>query len=242
MTEADKPEMDEMNPETPQHAHSADDAARTTAESVDGTQTDESVHKSANESAHESASGQANEATDEPINSTEPTDLAALSHEELLARLNEINTENAQMKDGLLRSKAEMENIRRRSQNEIVAARKFAIEGFAQELLGVKDSLDQASSVELDESASEAVQKMKEGLNLTLKQLDLAMTRFAVVEVEAGPGVRFDPQLHQAISMTPSDEVEANHIVAVVQKGFQLKDRLLRPAMVVVAEDKNRDV
>ena len=127
-----------------------------------------------------------------------------------------------------------------------MAARKYAIEGFAQELLGVRDSLDRASSVAFDEGAGEAVEKMKEGLGLTLKQLDIAMARFAVVEVEAGPGVRFDPERHQAISTTPSAEIEADHIVSVVQKGFLLKERLLRPAMVVVAsaapsEEQSRD-
>ncbi len=176
---------------------------------------------------------QADEQTDPQAAEALPTE--ALSAEELLERLNDTEAQNAQMKDGLLRARAEIENIRRRSQNEVVAARKFAIEGFAQELLGVKDSLDRASSVELDEGAGEAVQKMKEGLSLTLKQLDLALTRFAVVEVEAGPGVRFDPEHHQAISMTPCGDIEADHIVSVVQKGFRLKERLLRPAMVVVA-------
>ncbi len=184
------------------------------------------------EPVNEQTSEQTDEPTDEPAT---PEDLAALPAEELLARLNEANAENAQMKDGQLRARAEIENIRRRSQNEIVAARKYAIEGFAQELLGVRDSLDRASSVALDEGAGEAVEKMKEGLGLTLKQLDIAMARFAVVEVEAGPGVRFDPERHQAISTTPSAEIEADHIVSVVQKGFLLKERLLRPAMVVVA-------
>ena len=167
---------------------------------------------------------------------TETDDPTSLSPQELAERLEQATTENAQMKDGLLRARAEVENIRRRSQNEIVAARKFAIEGFAQEVLSVKDSLDRASEVELDEGAGEAVKQMKEGLSLTLKQLDLAMARFSVVEVEAAPGVRFDPACHQAVSMTPSEEVEADHIVAVVQKGFLLKERLLRPAMVVVAK------
>ena len=139
------------------------------------------------------------------------------------------------MKDSVLRARAEVENIRRRSRNEVVAAHKYAIEGFAQELLGVKDSLDRASTVELDESAGEAVRQMKEGLGLTLKQLDIAMAKFAVVEVEAAPGIRFDPERHQAISTAHSDEVGADHIVTVVQKGFLLKERLLRPAMVVVA-------
>ena len=214
--------------------------------------------------AREKVDEQAREPLDEPIQPTETTDsgdsgnsgdatdsgeaedLAALPADQLLARLNDANAENvqmnAQMKDQLLRTRAEIENIRRRSQNEIVSARKFAIEGFAQELLGVKDSLEQAASVELEQGAGESVQKMKEGLALTLKQLDLAMARFAVAEVEAAPGVPFDPEHHQAISLTRSEDIEAGHIVSVMQKGFTLKERLLRPAMVVVADsDDGRD-
>ena len=210
--------------------------------------------------AREKVDEQAREPLDEPIQPTEPADsgdsansadsadsgeaedLAALPADQLLARLNDANAENAQMKDQLLRTRAEIENIRRRSQNEIVSVRKFAIEGFAQELLGVKDSLEQAASVELEQGAGESVQKMKEGLALTLKQLDLAMARFAVTEVEAAPGVPFDPEHHQAISLTRSEDIEAGHIVSVMQKGFTLKERLLRPAMVVVADsDDGRD-
>jgi molecular chaperone GrpE len=151
--------------------------------------------------------------------------------ETLRSRLEELED----MKDGFLRAKAEMENIRRRSQNEIVSVRKFAIEGFAQELLNVRDSMDQASMVELREEESEAVVKMKEGLELTVKQLDSVLIKFGVSEVEADIGVKFDPELHQAISMVESAEVDSNHIIAVMQKGFMLKGRLLRPAMVVVA-------
>ncbi|MGR3984929.1 MAG: nucleotide exchange factor GrpE [Gammaproteobacteria bacterium] len=156
--------------------------------------------------------------------------------EKLIAKLQQSQTEHAEAHDGLLRARAEVENVRRRSQNEIVAARKFAIEGFARELLGVRDSLERAASVALDEGASEPVGQMKEGLGLTLKQFDLALARFAVVEVEAAPGTRFDPECHQAISTAASDEFEADHIVSVVQKGFLLKERLLRPAMVIVAQ------
>ena len=213
-----------------------------------------------NQQAREKDDEQAREPLDEATQPTETTDsgdsgdsgdsadsgeaedLAALPADQLLARLNDANAENVQMKDQLLRTRAEIENIRRRSQNEIVSARKFAIEGFAQELLGVKDSLEQAASVELEQGAGESVQKMKEGLALTLKQLDLAMARFAVAEVEAAPGVPFDPEHHQAISLTRSEDIEAGHIVSVMQKGFTLKERLLRPAMVVVADsDDGRD-
>lgn len=165
-------------------------------------------------------------------------DLSALTQEQLINQLlaaQEQLDELGEMKDGFLRAKAEMENIRRRSQNEIISARKFAIESFAQELLTVKDSLDHAALVELGDAESTAVVTMKEGLQLTLKQLETAFGKFSVEQVEAIPGVKFNPEQHQAISMAPSEEVESNHIIEVMQKGFLLRDRLLRPAMVVVA-------
>ncbi|MCY3770118.1 MAG: nucleotide exchange factor GrpE [Gammaproteobacteria bacterium] len=162
--------------------------------------------------------------------------LEGVSREEIIERLNEKSSEIDEMKDGYIRAKAEVENVRRRSQNEIISARKYAIEGFALELLSVIDSLDQASKVEMDESSGEAVVKMKEGLELTRKQLGSVMGKFGVSEVEAAPGVKFDPEIHQAISMVESQEIEAEHILDVMQTGFTLKDRLLRPAMVVIAK------
>ena len=158
------------------------------------------------------------------------------SMETLLEQLNEANEQIEEMKSGFLRAKADVENIRRRSQNEIVSARKFAIEGFAQELLSVKDSLDQATKVELDQTQGEAVTRMKEGLELTLRQLETVFGKFSVTEVDAAPGVKFNPEFHQAISIVPGGEIEPDHIVDVMQKGFVLKDRLLRPAMVIVAQ------
>ena len=247
MAEADKTKAAELSPESgpgPQNGpalesgnsekeqRAGDDAARNETESAGG--------EPAGAKTDEPTDEQMDEPTDEPTREQagaddDADDFAALSPQALIEHLNEAKAETARLKDGLLRARAEVENIRRRSQNEIVAVRKFAIEGFAQELLGVRDSLDRASSVELDEGAGDAVQQMKEGLGLTLKQLDIAMAKFAVVEVEAGPGVRFDPERHQAISTATSGDIEAGHIVAVVQKGFLLKERLLRPAMVVVA-------
>lgn len=213
-------ETDKTSAKTAPDAESA--AADSPAESADSAESAESA-----ESAQTPVTGPtADGAADDP---------AALSAEALLERLTQAQAGHAQAKDDLLRARAETENVRRRAQNEVVAARKFAIENFARELLSVKDSLDQAAAVELDDGAGEAVRQMKEGLGLTLKQLDLAMARFAVVEVEAAPGVKFDPQHHQAVSMMASEEVEADHIITVVQKGFLLKERLLRPAMVVVA-------
>ncbi|NKB75610.1 MAG: nucleotide exchange factor GrpE [Gammaproteobacteria bacterium] len=172
----------------------------------------------------------------DPAENADDAVVAEMSRDELIAQLDEANQKISDMRDGYLRAKADVENIRRRTQNEIISARKYAIEGFAQELLSVKDSLDQASKVELGESQTESTEKMKEGLELTLKQLDAALSRFSVTEVEAEPGTKFNPEYHQAISMISGGEIEPDHIVDVMQKGFILKDRLLRPAMVVVAQ------
>jgi len=162
------------------------------------------------------------------------------SREDLIGKLVSAHNQIEEMKNGYVRAKADVENIRRRSQNEIVAARKYALEKFAQELLGVLDSLDQASKVEMDGASSEPVLRMKEGLELTLKQFATAMEKFGITAVEAAPGVKFDPDLHQAISMAPTDEVEPDHILSVMQQGFLLKDRLLRPAMVVIAQSSGK--
>ncbi len=165
---------------------------------------------------------------------------AADSKTELTEKLNIAHEQIDELKESYIRAKAETENIRRRSQNEIISARKYAIDGFAHELLSVVDSLDHATRVEMDTLTEEvnegALVKMKEGLELTLKQLSRVMEKFGVTAVEAAPGVKFNPEIHQAISLFASDEIAPEHIVEVMQKGFLLKDRLLRPAMVVIAE------
>ncbi len=134
-----------------------------------------------------------------------------------------------------VRAHAEMENVRRRADNEVAKARKFAIENFAAELLPVKDSLELASAVEISDDNAEALEKMREGLALTLKMLDKAFEKFNVEELNPAAGDKLDPESHQAMGTMESDEVEPNHVVNVVQKGYRLNDRLLRPAMVMVA-------
>jgi len=201
------------------------DAALKTDESAADIETDPRDHEHADHATEESK-------TDESLAAL----LAECSPEELGSRLLAAENQVAEMQDGYVRARAEVENVQRRSQNEIVSARKFAIEGFARELLSVLDSLDQASKVEIEESGGEAVTKMREGLELTLKQFEQVMEKFGVAVVEAEAGTRFDPDCHQAISMVPGTEIEPDHIVSVMQKGYTLKDRLLRPAMVVVAQ------
>lgn len=138
-------------------------------------------------------------------------------------------------KDSFLRAKAEAENTRRRAEADVASARKFGVERFAGEMLAVKDSLDLARSVELDPQDSPALAKMLEGLELTLKQMDGVFERFSIEEVAAEVGEKFDPERHQAMTTEPSREMDPNHIVRVIQKGYRLHDRLLRPAMVIVA-------
>ena len=139
-------------------------------------------------------------------------------------------------RDDLLRARAEVENIRRRSEMDVTNARKYAVEKFAAEVLLVRDSLDSAARVDLDAEGREIIEKMSEGLALTLKQLDNAMQKFDIVEVAPEIGEKLDPDKHQAMGLVDGDGVEANHIVSVIQKGYTIKDRLLRPAMVMVAK------
>jgi molecular chaperone GrpE len=149
------------------------------------------------------------------------------SMEERLAAAEARATE---MQDAFLRAKADTENIRRRAQEDVAKAHKFAIEGFAEALVPVKDSLEMA--LKLD---TPSVESLKEGVEMTLKQLSSAFERNRLQEVNPVPGEKLDPMKHQAISMVPADQ-EANTIVTVLQKGYMIADRLLRPALVTVAQ------
>jgi len=144
--------------------------------------------------------------------------------------------EIAKLKDAFLRAKAEEDNVRRRAEKEVANSRKFAVEGFAKEMLGVYDSLNLAAAVELSEEADETVKSIHEGVNITLKQLRSAFGKFSLSEIAPAVGDKLDPNLHQAMSMVESDEVDSGCILNVIQSGFELHERLLRPAMVVVAK------
>ena len=151
-----------------------------------------------------------------------------------------LRIENAQLRDEYLRAHADAENARKRAQTEISNARRFALEGFASELLNVRDSLDLARSVDL-EGAEGVVERMVEGLELTLRQLDSAFERFSIFEISPEVGDKLDPDSHQAMTLAPSGEVAPNHICQVIQKGYRLHDRLLRPARVIVAKAPDGD-
>jgi len=166
------------------------------------------------------------------------------SVEELEAKITQLSEELESAKDKSLRAAAEIDNIRRRSSNEQINTRKYAIEGFATELLAVKDSLDLAEQVELSADNKDVIEKMHEGLVLTLKQIDRAFEKFSIENIAPEKGDKLDPELHQAMTVQPSDEVDNNCVLTLIQKGYKLHDRLLRPAMVVIArtpEEKNTE-
>ncbi|MFM0089831.1 nucleotide exchange factor GrpE [Paraburkholderia sediminicola] len=147
------------------------------------------------------------------------------------AALAEAEAKLAEMQESFLRAKAETENVRRRAQEDVARAHKFAIESFAEHLLPVVDSLEAAVA-----HSSDDLQKVREGVELTLRQLSGALEKGRVVALNP-VGEKFDPHRHQAISMVPADQ-EPNTVVAVLQKGFVIADRVLRPALVTVAAPK----
>ena len=137
-----------------------------------------------------------------------------------------------ELQDSFLRAKAEVENFRRRAQEDVTRAHKFAIEGFAEAMVPVKDSLEMALQVE-----TPSIESLKEGVEMTLKQLSAAFEKNRLLEIKPQQGDKLDPMKHQAISMVPADQ-EANTIVSTLQKGYSIADRLLRPALVTVAQEK----
>ena len=135
-----------------------------------------------------------------------------------------------------LRSQAEMQNVRRRAEIDVEKAHKFALEKFVKELLPVADSLEKAvESTEGHENAGEVVANIREGVEMTLSLFMSSLQKFNVKQLNP-VGEPFDPQHHEAMSMVPAPDAEPNSVVAVVQKGYTLNDRLVRPAMVVVAK------
>ncbi len=148
----------------------------------------------------------------------------------------ELEAKHADVADAYLRAKAESENTRRRAEEEMAKARKFAVEGFAESLLPVKDSLEAAIGIQ-----SATVEQMLEGIHATLRQLGSALERNKVIEINPAAGTKFDPHHHQAISVVPlpADATQdPNTVVVVLQKGYLIADRVLRPALVTVSAPK----
>lgn len=155
---------------------------------------------------------------------------ASADQADALAELESLRARNAELSEQYLRAQAEVQNTRRRADEEMAKARKFAIESFAESLLPVCDSLEAGLAVQ--EATAEQI---REGSEVTLRQLKQALERNKVVEVNPAKGDKFDPHLHQAISMVPAPGQEPNTIATVLQKGYLIADRVLRPALVMVA-------
>jgi molecular chaperone GrpE len=145
------------------------------------------------------------------------------------AELATLQAKSADLADQYLRAKAEAENARRRAEDEITKARKFAVESFAESLLPVADSLEAGLQIK-----DASVEQIREGAQATLRQLTQALERNKVLAIDPAAGTKFDPHQHQAISVVPSEH-DANTVVAVLQKGYLIADRVLRPALVTVS-------
>ena len=181
--------------------------------------------------AWESAAAAPSATSPPPAHAHPPADPSALasSPEDQLADLQARHTE---VSDAYLRAKAEAENTRRRADEELSKARKFAVESFADSLLPVKDSLEAAITLPDAPTA-----QVLEGVHATLRQLTAALERHKVMAIAPPAGTKFDPHQHQAISVVPADQ-EAGTVVSVLQKGYLIADRVLRPALVTVAAAK----
>ena len=152
---------------------------------------------------------------------------------ELERELEQARQTAAEHWDDLLRARAELDNLRKRAARDVENAHKHGLERFMNELLSVRDSMELGLSASDGDEVDPA--KVREGLELTLKLFDVATEKFGLVEVNP-QGEPFDPEFHQAMSMQESEEAESGTVIEVVQKGYLLKDRLLRAAMVIVAK------
>lgn len=180
----------------------------------------------------EQASGADQSAAQQADHETEMLDapsIPALEQEiaQLMARVNE-------QQEGVLRAQAEMQNVRRRAERDVENAHKFALGKFSEDLLAVVDSLERAldAAGQID---SEAVKGMKDGIELTLKMFLDTLAKHGVQQVNP-LGQPFNPEFHQAMSMVPNPDLAPNSVMAVLQKGYTLSGRLVRPAMVVVSK------
>ena len=149
------------------------------------------------------------------------------------AEIAALQAKNKELGEQFLRAQADMQNTRRRAEDEISKARKFAVESFAESMLAVADSLE--AGLAIDEATPEQI---REGARATLRQLKSALERNKVIEINPAAGAKFDPHQHQAISVVPpppGSTQDANTVVNVLQKGYLIADRILRPALVTVA-------
>ncbi|WP_074012592.1 nucleotide exchange factor GrpE [Candidatus Sodalis sp. SoCistrobi] len=174
--------------------------------------------------------GQQAEAAPETVDVVDPRDERIAELEAALSQAQQ------RERDSVLRAKAEMENVRRRSEQDVEKAHKFALERFAGELLPVIDNLERA--LDMSDKTNAELASTIEGIELTLKSLLDAVRKFGL-DVVGETHVPFNPEVHQAMTMLESDEHEPNHVMMVMQKGYTLNGRLIRPAMVAVSKAKS---
>ncbi|WP_316673785.1 nucleotide exchange factor GrpE [uncultured Tolumonas sp.] len=152
---------------------------------------------------------------------------------ELEQKLEQATNQAVEEKDRALRTVAEMENLRRRTALDVEKAHKFALEKFASELLPVLDNLER--TLQVADKTNEAVKPLLEGVELTLKSMANSVAKFGVIAIDP-QGQLFDPNQHQAMSMIENPDVAPNTVIAVMQKGYELNGRVIRPAMVMVSK------
>ena len=152
---------------------------------------------------------------------------------ELEAQLEAAQQASLEERERAIRAVAEMENLRRRAAQDVEKAHKFALEKFAAELLPVLDNLERA--IELADKENDTLKPMIEGVELTLKSMQSGVAKFGLVALDP-TNQPFDPNAHQAMSMVPSADVAPNTVIAVMQKGYELIGRVIRPAMVMVSK------
>jgi molecular chaperone GrpE len=165
----------------------------------------------------------------EPGGNGPANDESSSIHDDPQRRLSELEARHTEMSDAFLRAKAEAENTRRRAEDEMAKTRKYAVESFAESLLPVKDSLEAAIAI-----PTATPEQLLEGVHATLRQLTSVLERNQVTEINPAQGARFDPHQHQAISVVAAAQ-EPNTVVTLLQKGYAIADRVLRPALVTVS-------
>ena len=187
----------------------------------------DNVEESIGEQGNEEQGSQIEENLEQVADAVENTEETSI--ESLQAELEEAKAKADENWDKALRVQAEMDNLRKRSEKQVEDAHKYAIKKFIEELLPVADSLEMGYAVQGE------VEQIREGIGLTMNVLKAAMEKFSVVAVDP-LGEKFNPELHQAMGMQPSEEYENDHVSAVMQKGYTLNGRIVRPAMVMVVK------
>ncbi|MEY4194747.1 MAG: hypothetical protein RLZZ226_1115 [Pseudomonadota bacterium] len=165
--------------------------------------------------------------------SAEPEVMEITSVEDMARQLAETSLRMQDYWDRLVRAQAEFDNYKKRVEKDLQNAHKYALERFARELLAVIDSLE--LGIQASNASQPEVEKLREGMELTLRQLTAAFEKFGIQVIDP-LGDKFNPDLHQAMAAQPADDVEPNTVIKVFQKGYSLNDRLLRPAMVIIAQ------